>query len=106
MNETINLNHRCICVDYLKYGKHTIIVKIGKKLYYLDITKNAANANIDLYKKTTKNRHNQSKYDTPDAILGIAIKNTAIIDRNFLEHLKEINEARDIIKEYGRNIIL
>ena len=106
MNETINLNHGCVCVDGLKYGKHTIIVKIGKKLYYLDITKNAANAHIDLYKKTTKNRNDQSKYDTPDAILGVAIKNTSIIDRKFLGHLKEIKEARDIIKEYGKNIIL
>ena len=53
---TINLNNNSISLRDFKYGKtQNIVIQVGSKLYYMDVTKNKLGAFIETY-QYDKNR--------------------------------------------------
>ena len=64
MKNIINLNDILgrVDIDKLPYGKNqNIEVRLGRKLYMVDVDKNAQAAHIDFYKKVKSDREKYSK---------------------------------------------
>lgn len=102
--EVININHNTIFLSNYKPGKHqNIIIRIGRKLYYMDIEKNATNAHIDLY-NYKKNRGKMSKYDAAAELHTITVKSNTYIDRDLLQHIEGIEKAQQVYYKY-KNIV-
>lgn len=97
----INLNKELLDIDKLQNGKtQNIEVKVGKKLYYVDVDKNCDSACVDFYQKVGTNRKNQSKYSV-DSVLAVFVKTDALLDRAFFEEIEEIKKAQEIYRKWG-----
>lgn len=100
-----NFNHDYIFISKFPNGATQYIeCNIGQKLYYLDIFKNSNRTWIQLYRRTTKNRYDQSKYDASSELHSVHVKNDAMIGREFLEHIEEIENA-ERITEYWEDVL-
>ena len=94
-----NLNNTFIFLGQLPSGKHQgIEIKVGRKNYLLDIEKDCASACIDLYRKN-------SKYADPDSVLAVFFEPNAIISKDIILNLKEMEKAQSIYRKYNENII-
>ena len=101
-----NLNHEFgIFLEKFKYG-HTqnVEVKIGRKIFLLDVGKDFSVACIDVYRKLSKDRSKFSKYDPEANLHSVFVKNDACLCRNFFEDIESIEKAQYIFRKYG-NII-
>lgn len=93
--EVVNMNHGLLMVsDYPNGHTHRIPVRIGRKLFYMDISKNAISANIELYTYSP-----WSKYGAPFHH-SITVKPAAILDRKALEKVAEIEAAQQIYRQF------
>ena len=96
----INLNKDDI---YLwKYGHgdtQNIEVRLGHKLYMIDIYKDCSITRIDFYKKQSANRCNYSKYGN-GSVLSVRVKPDVILDRKFFENIREIKEAQETLDRF------
>lgn len=100
----INLNKEFLNIGKLPNGKtQNIEIKIGRKLYYVDVDKNCESACIDFYKKIGTDRKNQSKYGV-DGVLGVFVKIDALLGRDFFEEIEDIDKAQKIYRKWG-NVI-
>lgn len=100
----LNLNKEFLNIGKLPNGKtQNIEVKIGRKLYYIDVDKNCDSACVDFYKKIEADRTKQSKYSV-DGVLGVFVKVDAFLGRDFFEQILEIKKAQEIFSKWG-NVI-
>lgn len=100
----LNLNKEFLNIGKLPNGKtQNIEVKIGRKLYYIDVDKNCDSACVDFYKKIGAERTKQSKYGV-DGVLGVFVKVDAFLDREFFNQISEIKKAQEIFNKWG-NVI-
>ena len=61
----INLNHQSIFIAKMPFGKtQNITCRLGRKLYMLDINKNACMVHVSFYHRLNSEREKYSKYDT------------------------------------------
>lgn len=99
----INLNKKeMLFVGRFEFGRtQNIEVKLGRKLYLVDIDKSSHNTSIDFYKKQGPDRGTYSKYGVEDSVLGVEVKNDAMLDRSFFEHIKEIYDAQRIYSKFS-----
>lgn len=96
----INLNqHEVIFIPNIPYGRtRQIPVKLGQRHYFVDITKNSASVSVDFYLATDK-----SKYLTKVA-LGVWVNQSAILDRNFFDHIVDIKNAQDTLRRFKSKV--
>lgn len=100
----LNLNKEFLNIGKLPNGKtQNIEVKIGKKLYYVDVDKNCEVSCVDFYKKIGADRTKQSKYGV-DGVLGVFVKVDALLGRDFFEQIEEIKKAQEIYGKWGNTI--
>lgn len=101
LNEIVNLNKTDIYLSGLPFGKtRNIKIKIGRKLYYLDIDKDSNSACIDFYNYCKSDRTAFSKYDKEANNCRMFVKNDAILTRGFFKNIYEIKKAAELIEKY------
>ena len=100
----INLNDILGRVDVsaLPYGKNqNIEVRIGRKLYMVDVDKDALLAHLDFYKKVKSDRTKYSKYDPEAEMVSVTVRNDVRLDKNFFENIEEISKAQTVYVRFG-----
>lgn len=104
MKHIINLNDILGRVDISKLpcGKNqNIEVRIGRKLYMVDVDKNMLYAHIDFYKKVKADRKKYSKYDPEAEMLSVTVRNDVRLGKNFFENIEEISKAQTVYDCFG-----
>ena len=96
----INLNHTIIRLEDFPYGKtQDLIVKVGRKLYYMDINKDKLFATVDIYNYCGE-RSSFSKYGSKADMHFIYLEPVGLIDRDLFEHAAEIEKAQTLLTKY------
>lgn len=99
-----NLNKTTIFISNFPYGEtQNEIIKVGRKLYYMDIDKNSASTLIEIY-NYKKDRVSMSKYMADLSL--VTVKNDAIIDRDFIENIKDIEKARKTLVRFNDVVLV
>lgn len=104
MKNIINLNDILgkVDIDKLPCGKNqNIEVKIGRKLYMVDVDKDMLCAHIDFYKKVKTDRKAYSKYDSDAKMVSVTVRNDVRLDKNFFENIEEISKAQTVYDCFG-----
>lgn len=97
--EYINLNNGFLSLGKFPYGKtQNVLVKIGKRFFFVDIDKTSACAFVEFYPRVNKDRTKFSKYETEHHY--VHVKENAVLDRKFFEDIAKIQEAQSILHEY------
>lgn len=100
----INLNDILgrVNIDKLPYGKNqNIEVRIGRKLYMVDVDKNALSAHLDFYKKVKADRKKYSKYDPSAEMVSVTVRNDVRLNKKFFENIEEISKAQTVYDSFG-----
>ena len=98
MEKQFNLNHGKIYLTELPCGKtQNIVVKVGRRKYYLDIDINSTDAYVQRY-AFAKNRESISKYAV--GCVSVFCKPTATLDREFIEQMESIEKAQEILRKF------
>ena len=93
MTKHVNLNQQNIYVENLEYGKTHFTAKVGRKTVYIDVDKDSGWAFV---------RVNQQANMNWSSILGFAtIPTKYVIDRQFVEDIKKIQEAQTLLDRHG-----
>lgn len=95
----INLNKNIIFLEKYPCGKHMEEVKMGRNFYILEIEKNSGSSAVSLYRKLNARRESYSKYGNANLHM-IFVKNDAILDREFLEQIEELEKAQSLVRKY------
>lgn len=100
--ELINLNTGDdVNIGKLPYGTtRDIPIKLGNKLYLLDVQKQTIGACIDFYRRVKADRRKYSKYDREAEFVTVFVKPDAVLFRNFFGNIKEISKAQEIYRAY------
>lgn len=97
----VNLNKEGLYMSLFPYGKtQNVEVRIGRKLYMVDVDRNAHSAYVELYKRVAADRETYSKYSFDADMVGITVKPDAVLTREFFEEIKEISKAQITCKAY------
>ena len=100
-----NLNHDLIFIEKFPFGKtQNIEIKMGRSLYLMDVSKSSDSAIVEFYKKLSKDRQSYSKHDKKAERHSVVVKNDAVLDREFFEHISEIEKAQEVYQKYSRKI--
>lgn len=101
--ENKNLNHEYIDIRTLKCGKHIFNVKVGRKNYYLEITKNAYESFVEKY-DCVGEFGTFSKYAADLKFL--YVDNHTFIDRIFVESFDNVYTAVNTItrSSFGNHV--
>ena len=75
-----------------------IIIRIGRKQYYVDIDKDAHSAFVQMY-PYAKDRASFSKY--AGGCSSVSCKPDAILTREFFDHIAEIEKAQSVLRHFG-----
>lgn len=95
----LNLNNSMLSLRDLPFGKtQNLELKIGRKTYLCDIEKDSSSAFVELFDKLPGKRENFSKYDAN--LHSAHVKPDAVLDRDFFEHIAEIEAAQRVISRY------
>ena len=101
----INLNRQSIFIAKIPFGKNqNIICRLGRKLYMLDVDKNACTVHISFYRHLNSNRKKYSKYDPAAQCDAVTVAKKAILDRKFFENIHKISAAQHICNMYAEYI--
>lgn len=100
--ELINLNAGDnVNIGKLPYGTtRDIPIKLGNKLYLLDVQKQATVSCIDFYRRVKADRKKYSKYDREAELVTVFVKPDTVLFRNFFGNIKEISKAQEIYRAY------
>lgn len=107
-NKILNLNKgETLKIEELRNGKtQSIEVRLGRKLYYIDVDKHMTCASIDFYKKVCKDRTKQSKYDDNMIASAVFVKNSAVLGKTFFEHISEFEKAVATVRTFRHELFL
>lgn len=99
----VNLNKEGLYMSLFPYGKtQNVEVRIGRKLYMVDVDRNALSTNIDFYRKVSADRQSYSKYDREADLVIVMVQPDARLGRDFFENIREIKKAQDCCRRYER----
>lgn len=101
---TLNLNKHTLLVEKFDFGKTTIVVKIGRKKFYLDIDKNRIGYTLTLYNLVNKDRTKFSKYDEKANAVMMTFNEYRLFDRNFFENMEQIQKSEQLLNKFGFRI--
>lgn len=90
--EKINLNHSLIFVSGITCGRTKYAVKVGRKTLFAEIEKNTESAFIKV--------NAQSNFNWESHIAFVKIPQNFIIDRKFIENIKEIAAAQSLLQRF------
>lgn len=97
----VNLNKEGLYMSLFPYGKtQNVEVRIGCKLYMVDVDKNANSTYIGFYKKVAADRRMYSKYASEADMVSVQVKPDAILTREFFENIREIRRAQTLVWKY------
>ena len=100
-NSEFNFNHYGLSLRNCRFGStFDVVVRIGRKRYYMDIVRDAKSACIMLYDYVSKDRSSFSKYDKQANMHSMLVKSDAYIRRDLLERIAEIEEAQRLTQMY------
>ncbi len=106
-NNIINLNHHNFNLSTLPFGKtQNIRVKIGRKIYLIDIDKNALNITIDIYNEISKNRNTFSKYSEKANLKSLKLVKNCLLTRDLIENIDKLQKAIELVEKYKRDLNL
>ena len=106
-NNIINLNHRDFNLSTLPMGKsQNIRVKVGRKIYLMDVDKNALNTTIDIYNELNKVRNSFSKYSEEADLKSLTLVNDCLLSRDLVENFAELEKAVALVENYKRELDL
>lgn len=101
LNEIVNLNKTDIYLSVLPCGKtQNIKIKIGRKIFLLDIDKNSGSSCIDFYNYCNSDRKSFSKYDKEANNCRMLVENDAILTKDFFENIYGIKKAAQLMEKY------
>ena len=101
----INLNHQSIFIAKMPFGKtQNIICRLGRRLYMLDVDKNACTVRINFYCRLNSERKKYSKYEPAAHCSGVTVSKKAILDRKFFENIYKISAAQNTCNMYAEYI--
>ena len=93
-----NLNKELIFISDYNFGKtQNEVIKIGRKLYYIDIDKNSNSTFVNVY-DYSKDRESFSKYEAN--LHFVFVENNSILDREFFKNIIEIEKATRILSKF------
>ena len=97
-----NFNHdQWLSIEDIPCGKHhRLIIKIGRKKYYMDINKDKLHAYIELYDYVPDSKYNNSN------LHGIWVNSNAYIDKVFLLNIDAIEKAERIVERYRHELTI
>ena len=96
--QIINLNHGCIFIDSFGFGTTEFRVKAGRKFYNAKIEKNALGAMLCVWQgKPGKTMYNGT-------LTFHAVKDNAILRRDFFERRADIEKAQRIARIYRNTL--
>lgn len=103
---TFNDSHmNLISIAKFEYGwTQNIEIKIGRKLYLMDVRKDSGRCLVEVYRKLNKDRKKYSKFNPQAEYAFVNVKNDAVLDRRFFENVHEIARAQSTYSMY-RNIL-
>ena len=103
MRTQYNLNHESIYLSTFPYGKTLLIVKVGRKRFYLDVEKNSETIFVERYEFVSSDRKSFSKHDREANAIMLSFKteHAPIIDRKLLEGFPEIKKAVETMYNFG-----
>lgn len=100
----INLNHTDLYLSNYASGTHqNIEVRLGRKLYLIDIRKDCLSCLVEIYRKLSTDRRSFSKYGGA-GLKCVVVKKNAILTREFFENIDKITEAQRVIAKF-KNIL-
>ena len=103
----INLNKEGLYMSLFPYGKtQNVEVRIGRKLYMVDVDRNAHSAYVEFYKRVAADRETYSKYSFDADMVGITVKPDTVLTREFFEKIKEIRRAQTFVWKYGEVLLM
>ena len=99
-----NLNHEIIFLSNFEYGTtQNVEIKVGRKTLMLDVDKSKFSAYIEVYEKKSNDRKSYSKHGSN--LHCVWVKSKAIIDRDFIENIQEIEKAQNFLNKF-KNILV
>ena len=106
-NNIINLNHRDFDLTTLPMGKsQNIRVKVGRKIYLMDVDKNALSITIDIYNELSKKRNAFSKYSEVANLKSLTLAVDCRLSRDLIENFAKLEKAVSLVKKYKRDLNL
>lgn len=101
----INLNKQNVFIAEMPFGKtQNIECRLGRKLYMLDVDKNARTVHISFYRRLNSEREKYSKYEPAAQCDAVTVAKKAILDRKFFENIHKISAAQRICNMYAEYI--
>lgn len=98
----INLNRQSVFIAKMPFGKtQNIKCRLGRRLYMLDIEKNACTVRVSFYRRLNSERKKYSKYDSKAHCTGVTVSKKAILDRKFFENIYKISDAQNTCNIYA-----
>ena len=106
-NNIINLNHRDFNLSTLPMGKsQNIRVKVGRKVYLMDVDKSALSITVDIYNELSKKRNNFSKYSEKAELKSLTLVKNCRLSRDLVENFAELEKALTLVKKYKSDLDL
>lgn len=102
--DMLNLNDplNSIRVKDFECGRtQNIEVRIGRRLYMVDVIKTEMISYVELYRKVCSDRTKYSKYEPKAKMVSAKVKSNACLHKDFFENLQELKKAQDIYSKYG-----
>lgn len=99
----VNLNKDGLFLGGFHYGQtQNVEVKLGRKIYMLDVDKYVHSAFVEFYRKVSADRQSYSKYDREADLVIVMVQPDAVLTRDFFENIREIKKAQDCYIRYER----
>jgi hypothetical protein len=106
-NNIINLNHRDFDLRTLPMGKtQNIRVKVGRKVYLMDVDKSALSITVDIYNELSKKRNNFSKYSEKANLKSLRLAVDSRLTRDLVENFAELEKAVSMVEKYKKDLDL
>lgn len=99
--EMINLNRSNLFVSAFDFGRTRLEVRMGRKKFMVKVVKNACDTTIYFYKKLNSDLGKFSMHDDAADLHRVTVANDAMLDRDFFEHIAEIEKAQSIMMRYS-----
>ena len=101
----LNLNKDSLFISNFDNGTtQNIECRLGRCLYYIDLSKNSNDTTLYFYRKIAKQRNRFSKYSKEAGCISVTLRNDALLDRNFFENIREIARAQEIVSKYNQKL--
>ncbi len=106
-NNIINLNHRDFDLSTLPNGKsQNIRLKVGRKIYLMDVDKSALDISVDIYNQIGKVRNSFSKYSEKADLKSLRLTVNCRLTRDLVDNFAELKKAIALVEKYKSDLDL